>query len=80
MASESLRQPSGHILRDGAEVADTRQCVHCGRHWIWQRGSGRKRGFCMQCMGITCGGPRCDPCLPLERRLELYEKGMIPEL
>lgn len=55
------------------EVA-TIQCVHCGKHWIPQRGSGNVRGFCMNCNGYVCG-PDCKECVPVELMLENIEKG-----
>lgn len=69
------RKPSGHILIDNVEVAVTKQCCHCGGHFISQKGSGKIRGFCTCCMAVTCGKPGCDPCLPLEKKMEEYEKG-----
>lgn len=42
------------------------KCVHCQQIWIVQRGSGKKRGFCMNCMGPTCGSKKCNTCIPLE--------------
>lgn len=59
----------------GCQVADTVMCVHCGRHWIWRQGSGKRRGFCMNCMGITCGNQKCVECLPIEKRMTLFETG-----
>ncbi len=41
---------------------DTRQCVHCGKHWTVQLGSGKRRGFCQWHMGPICGSPFCDNC------------------
>jgi len=67
------RKPHGHIIIDGAEVAHTLRCVHCGAHWVSIHGSGTKRGFCMSCMGPTCGKDECDKCAPFEARLELTE-------
>lgn len=54
----------------------TMQCRHCGRHWVYEKGSGRRRGFCMMCNGITCGRKECDPCRPAEQWLENVEGGM----
>lgn len=71
---------SGLVFLDGQEVAETRQCVHCGRQWIWEKGSGKVRGWCMNCSGITCGNERCDECIPYEKKLDLYEKGKISSL
>ncbi len=51
----------------------TLQCVHCGMHWVPEPGSGRVRGFCLRCHGVTCGKPVCDVCLPYEARIELME-------
>jgi hypothetical protein len=57
------------------QMQDTVQCVHCGRHWIWKPGSGRRRGWCSLCNGITCGKKKCDRCVPIEQWLENVEKG-----
>ena len=74
-----MRRPHGVILEDGQEVADTAQCCHCGAHFVVVRGSGKKRGFCFgKCKGPTCGRPECDPCVPFESRIDLYEKRKIP--
>lgn len=54
----------------------TVQCVHCGRVWLWQPGSGRVRGFCTRCNGITCGSHACDVCVPLLQLVENLEAGM----
>lgn len=72
-AAESVRQPSGHIIVNGQQAGDTRQCVHCGGHFLMLRGSGRRRGFCTLCHGITCGSPGCEACVPAEKRLEQRE-------
>jgi hypothetical protein len=69
------RHRAGVTLIDGEETSDHLQCVHCGCHWIHVQGSRRRRGFCTNCMGPHCGGPRCWTCLPYEKRLELQEKG-----
>lgn len=54
---------------------DVVRCCHCDRRWIWQRGSGKLRGHCMICHGITCG-PRCSrKCRPVEQMIENMEKG-----
>lgn len=56
------------------QVADTAQCKHCGKHWKIERGSGKQRGFCRNCMGVTCGAKRCtDTCEPVEKMLERME-------
>lgn len=73
-APQAVRRPSGAILVDGAHVADTVQCVHCGGHFVMQKGSGVIRGWCHACGGIFCG-PGCVPCLPRERALDLRDGG-----
>lgn len=78
----SVLRPAGtlHIYDcDGPEQTfDTVQCCHCQRHWVYVPGSGRKRGFCLKCNGITCGEPACDACVPVEQRLENIEAGRDP--
>lgn len=63
----------------GAPVErDTKQCCHCGKHWIVKPGSGTIRGFCPQCNDHVCGDPMCtSACYPYEKRLEDYEKGKL---
>lgn len=72
----SERRPSGSIIINGQEVANTLQCVHGGEHFISRRGSGVTRGFCMRCQGPTCGSPDHDVCIPFEKRLDEYEAGL----
>ena len=55
-------------------VAGTLQCCHCAKHWVPQPGSGRVRGWCMNCNGPVCG-PACAKCVPIEQYLENVEKG-----
>lgn len=50
----------------------TLQCVHCGSHFPVQPGSGKTRGFCLNCNGPVCG-PSCAECVPIEKWLELME-------
>ena len=74
-SATSVRKPSGHILMDGQEIAQTIQCCHCGGHFVSIKGSGKVRGFCMCCHKITCGDPKCNPCVPFEKKLDDYEIG-----
>jgi hypothetical protein len=53
---------------------DTLQCCHCGMHWIPIKGSGIQRGFCRQCMQVTCGSPQCHVCVPQEKQLRIIER------
>lgn len=78
-APRADRRAGGVILVDGVCVADTIKCVHCGRHWIAIKGSGRVRGWCFKCNGPFCG-PTCTACYPIEQRLDDFEKGILPEL
>ena len=71
------RKPNGYIIIDGQEVAHTLQCCHCGIHFVSIRGSGKIRGKCFACNGITCGKQECDVCVPFEAKLEYEETGKI---
>jgi hypothetical protein len=77
--ASSVSEPSGTYHAFGGDeaekVVDTVQCVHCGRHWLWEPGSGKQRGFCLGCNGITCGSKKCDVCVPMEQQLENMEAG-----
>ena len=56
-------KPSGytvHYTSSGKRIEEeTRQCVHCQYTWIYRLGSGIQRSICKQCMGLTCGQPKC---------------------
>lgn len=68
------RNGKGAVVVDGAHVADTVMCVHCGIHWEVIPGSGKRRGFCMFCKGVSCGAEYCmKDCHPFEARVELSE-------
>lgn len=67
------RKPAGVIIIGGEEVAHTRMCCHCGTHFVSVKGSGKVRGWCTLCTAITCGDPKCDPCVPYELRIEVME-------
>lgn len=54
----TVARPAGYI-RMGAEEFDALQCAHCRYTWRYVAGSGRERGWCSQCGGVTCGSPRC---------------------
>jgi hypothetical protein len=79
MSEHSAARPHGYVAfgdRSGRlRESDTLQCCHCGRHWVVQPGSGRKRGFCLRCGQVTCGGAECAECVPQELRLENVEQG-----
>lgn len=68
-----VHNAAGGIIVDGEHVGDTLRCVHCSGHWVPIKGSGITRGYCLNCKGPTCGSPRCDICIPLEKRLEGWE-------
>lgn len=65
----------------GGELVEgaTLSCCHCQHTWILKKGSGKVRGFCTNCMGYTCGNPKCFECVPSEQRIENIEAGR-PEL
>lgn len=68
-------KPSGHILIDGQEVAQTKQCCHCGNHFVSIKGSGKIRGHCVLCKKITCGAPACDAHVPFQAKLDFVDGG-----
>lgn len=76
----TVRKPKGYILVTGPmgveDEGDTVQCVHCQMHWKVVPGSGRERGFCFNCFGVTCGKPACETkCVPAEKMIERMEAG-----
>ncbi len=75
----TMPSPHGYILeeRDDGRITehDAMQCVHCQRTWKFRPGSGRQRGWCQRCMGVTCGAVGCMTCLHFEKRVELMERG-----
>jgi hypothetical protein len=73
--AESVRKPSGHIIVEGQEVADTLQCKHCNSHFVVIKGSGVKRGWCTHCNGALCGSPECMECVDFRKKLDEYESG-----
>jgi hypothetical protein len=81
--SHSVLRPHGTIIITdpalGRELhMDVLTCVHCQKGWVVEPGSGKRRGFCMKCNGVTCGAEKCDACLgPIEKRIELYEAGKL---
>ena len=77
---QSTKNPHGVIVVNGMNVADTKQCCHCDGHFIVQKGSGRKRGWCKNCHEVHCGGPKCWVCVPFEKKMDLLEAGKILEL
>ena len=83
MGQHSARRADGVMIcaePSGEVHVDTKQCVHCGEHFPYQKGSGRIRGFCTKCMGMTCGGHGCMECFPIEERMDYYEAGLLPTL
>lgn len=72
----TLRKPDGYariLTEQGVEEFDTQQCVHCNQIFHMVKGSGTTRGFCLKCMGVTCGSKPCDVCIPFEAQLEHME-------
>jgi hypothetical protein len=68
-----------HLIdRENGRVttAPTLQCVHCGCHWTPQPGSGRVRGFCMECHGPLCGKPGCAHCVHWQQKLDNIAAGL----
>jgi hypothetical protein len=80
LRKNSRLRPAGYTVSSdfdgGLHEADTLQCVHCGLHWQVVKGSGRVRGFCMRCNGVTCGQKKCGECVPSEQQLDNQEAGL----
>lgn len=54
------------------------KCVHCDHRWIPEPGSGRTRGYCQHCNGVTCERPECaaktnEIHVPWQGRMEILE-------
>ncbi len=81
--THSVLRPHGVILISDPDLPhevqiDVMTCVHCQQAWIVRPGSGRVRGFCTRCHGVTCGSRACCECAgPMEKRVELYEAGKL---
>ena len=74
----SVRRPSGYLIitepESPPQEGETLSCVHCQYTWKVQPGSGRKRGFCFRCNGVTCHKKGCNArCIPLEQAIERME-------
>lgn len=72
---DRVRHAAGAIMHDGGSqagwtvISESVQCVHCGAHITIEPGSGRERGFCLNCMGVVCGHQNCWECIPEEQML-----------
>lgn len=53
----------------------TRQCVHCGAHWVHIVGSKIVRGWCGPCGGFVCSAKCLKKCVPIEAQLDNVEAG-----
>lgn len=60
-----IHVPSGWFSTEDAAgrkvERETRTCAHCGFTWVYEPGSGRRRGVCLKCMGVICCTPQCPP-------------------
>jgi hypothetical protein len=54
---------------------DALQCAHCSGHFFVVKGSGKQRGYCTNCAAVTCGNPKCGPCLHWKKKIELLDAG-----
>lgn len=78
-----LDRASGYIItadKNGNKLElETRQCKHCQFTWVYQPGSGIRRGYCMRCNGIVCMEEDCVKnytCVTLRNWIEGLEKGL----
>lgn len=63
---------------DGATIVrDCLQCCHCAGHFFVCPGSGKKRGWCMNCSQVTCGRVACEPCCHWKKKIELIDSGRV---
>lgn len=73
-----MRNPGGYLLITAPEgpaiERDTFSCCHCNAIVVVKPGSGITRGWCGLEGKPHCGGERCWPCVPFERRLEVMER------
>lgn len=67
-------------MKGGGVEYDTITCCHCNAMFAWRPGSGTIRGYCTKCSAFTCGAHPCMECMPIEKRLDLYEAGKIKTL
>lgn len=56
--------------------SDALQCCHCAAHFWVNKGSGKRRGYCMNCGAVTCGNPACGPCVHWKKKIELIDSGL----
>jgi hypothetical protein len=78
MYDRTARKADGYARMDfdgKVTESDTKMCVHCGAHFLVIPGSRRIRGFCLPCMGVTCGSPGCIECRPMEKWLDQQDGG-----
>jgi hypothetical protein len=72
--AKSVENPHGYIVDEsGNSVADTKQCAHCGKHFVIFSDS--DSGWCFKCNEIICSDPRCSQCMPFEKALDACERG-----
>lgn len=58
----------------GPVERDTLMCCHCGIHWFVQPDNNNLGGWCRMCAKPICGAPKCDSCIPFEKKLETMER------
>lgn len=68
---------SEHYDGGAPVIRELVRCIHCDYRWVWIPGSGRRRGYCLSCQGITCGQAHCDAagCVHWAQRIENAEAG-----
>lgn len=68
---------STDLDRDRVVTRDLVCCVHCGYLWVWEPGSGKRRGWCLKCGGFVCGHKACvqTGCVHRNQQLENMEQG-----
>ena len=79
MGQYTTSRPTGFAEWTGGDAPavarDCLCCCHCSKHFFVTPGSGKKRGYCMNCGQVTCGQKKCDTCIHWKKKLELIEAG-----
>jgi hypothetical protein len=78
-----MRNPGGYAIWTGdgpVMERDTITCAHCNTVVFLKRDMSNA-GFCVKCMKHLCGAcADTGECLPFEKQLELFERGITSKL
>ena len=76
--TSTARRPMATVIISDPETGirefDTLMCIHCQFHWQVVPGSGRHRGWCVNCNGALCGKEKCmKECAHFMKQIEKME-------